>query len=159
MTVLFCMCRLQDSVPDCSISGSGWTDPGLSQVRASCKWITNKGRERYPPPCPSPWTRQCNDMESDCPTPPLSPTVLASVKCKTFSKSSLPQTLLLSTTDRNCRPIWHKFQPKGGKEYKVHSTHTQYTLLAGSFWVLWQNLPLVAHNLEKACTTHYHSLI
>jgi hypothetical protein len=33
----------------------------------------------------------------------------------------MPQTLLLSTTDRFCRPIWHKFQPQGGKEYTVHT--------------------------------------
>ncbi len=39
----------------------------------------------------------------------------------------MPQTLLLSTTDRNCRPTWHKFQPQGGKEYITHSKHTQYT--------------------------------
>ncbi len=39
----------------------------------------------------------------------------------------MPQTLLLSTTDRNCRLTWHKFQPQGGKGYTIHSTHTQYT--------------------------------
>jgi hypothetical protein len=43
----------------------------------------------------------------------------------------MPQTLLLSTTDRNGRPTWHKFQPQGAKLYTIHSTHTQYTHLAG----------------------------
>jgi hypothetical protein len=71
----------------------------------------------------------------------------------------MPQTLLLSTTDRNCRPTWHKFQPQGGKEYIIHSTHTQYTHLAGPFWVLWQNPRPFAPNQEKPHTTPYHSLI
>ncbi len=33
------------------------------------------------------------------------------------------QTLLLSTTDRNFRSIWHKFQPQGGKStpFTVHT--------------------------------------
>ncbi len=60
----------------------------------------------------------------------------------------MPQTLLLSTTDRNCRPTWHKFQRKGGK-----STHTQYTHLASPFWILWQNFRPVAPNQEKPHTT------
>ncbi len=34
----------------------------------------------------------------------------------------MPQTLLLSTTDRNCRPTWHKFKSQGKR---VH--HTCYT--------------------------------
>jgi hypothetical protein len=39
------------------------------------------------------------------------------------------------------------------------STHTQFTHLAGSFWVLWQNLRPTAPNQEKPHTTPYHSLI
>jgi len=35
----------------------------------------------------------------------------------------MPQTLLISTTDRNCRPTWHKFQLQGGNEYTIHSAH------------------------------------
>jgi hypothetical protein len=39
----------------------------------------------------------------------------------------MPQTLLMSTTDRNCRPTWHKFHLQGGKEYtytvNIHNTH------------------------------------
>jgi hypothetical protein len=37
---------------------------------------------------------------------------------------------------------------------RVH--HTQYTHLAGPFWVLWQNLLPVAHHQEKPHTTPYH---
>jgi hypothetical protein len=35
----------------------------------------------------------------------------------------MPQTLLLSTTDRNSRPSWHKFHPQGRKSapYTVHT--------------------------------------
>ncbi len=55
-----------------------------------------------------------------------------------------------STIDRNCRQTWHKFQPQGGKEYTIHCTHTQYTHLAGPFWVLWQNPRPVAPNQEKS---------
>jgi hypothetical protein len=61
----------------------------------------------------------------------------------------MPQTLLLSTTDRNCRPTWHKFHPLGGNEYTIHCTHTQYTHLAGLFRVLWQNLRPVSPNQES----------
>ncbi len=68
----------------------------------------------------------------------------------------MPQTLLLSTTDRNCRPTWHKFQPPQG-EKRVHhtqytTTHTQYTHLAGPFRVFWQNLRPVAPKHEKPHT-------
>jgi hypothetical protein len=39
----------------------------------------------------------------------------------------MPQTSLLSTTDRNCRPIWHRFQPRGVKSTPytahIHSTN------------------------------------
>ncbi len=62
----------------------------------------------------------------------------------------MPQTLMLSTTDRNCRPTWHKFQPQGEKEYTIHST---------PFQVLWQNLRPIAPNQEKPRTAPYHSLI
>ncbi len=37
--------------------------------------------------------------------------------------------------------------------------HTQYTHLAGLFWVLWQNLQPVAHNQERPHITPYLSLI
>ncbi len=50
----------------------------------------------------------------------------------------------IRTTDRNNRPILHKFQPQGGNEYIVHSAQ-----LAGSFWVLRQNLQQVARNQGK----------
>jgi hypothetical protein len=38
----------------------------------------------------------------------------------------MPQTLLLSTTERNWRPTWHKFQPQGRNKglstpYTVHN--------------------------------------
>ncbi len=46
-----------------------------------------------------------------------------------------------------------------GKEYTIRRRCTQYTHLAGPFWVLWQNLRPVAHNQEKPHTTPYHSLI
>jgi hypothetical protein len=62
------------------------------------------------------------------------------------------QTLLFSTTDRNCRPTWHTFQPEGRNS--VH--HTQYTYTVHTFswplWVLWQNLRPGAHNQEKPHT-------
>ncbi len=70
-------------------------------------------------------------LDSDYPIPPLPPSA---------KPCHLPQTVLLSTTNRICRPIWHKFQQQGEKSYTVNSTHTvhstQYTHLAGSFWVL-----------------------
>ncbi len=70
----------------------------------------------------------------------------------------MPNRKLLSCTDRNCRPAWHRFQPQGGKEYTVHSIHTLYKHLAGSFWVLRQNLQQVAPNQEKPQTTPFHYL-
>ncbi len=40
----------------------------------------------------------------------------------------LPQTLLLSTTDRYCQPIWHRFQPQGGGGgYSMQYTYTVHT--------------------------------
>ncbi len=88
---------------------------------------------------------------------PLPPTILAKVWNRRYSAKPyhMPQTLsvLLSTTDRNCRPIWHQFQPQeGGKEY-------MYTNLAGSFRVLWQqNLRPVAHNKWPHTTPYIGSL-
>ncbi len=72
---------------------------------------------------------------------PFQPTMLASCDILGIQPiHSICPTLLLSTTDRNCQPTWHKFRPKREKEYTIHGTHTQYTHLAGPFWVLWQNL-------------------
>ncbi len=52
----------------------------------------------------------------------------------------MPQTLALSTTDRICRPIWHHFQPQGGKEYTIYMQYT-YTVntfsRAGIFERVW----------------------
>jgi hypothetical protein len=85
---------------------------------------------------------------------------IATGSCETFGQTkSYAPDLLLSSTDRNCRPTWQKFQPQGGKEYTIHSTHKQFTHLAGPFWVLRKNLWPVAPNQEKPHTSPYHSLI
>jgi hypothetical protein len=69
----------------------------------------------------------------------------------------MPQTLLLSTTDRNCRPILHKFQPQRGKEYTIHSTLYTYTVHTFS----WPHLSFVAEstaNGPRSGKDPYHCL-
>jgi hypothetical protein len=91
-----------------------------SDLEWICLHVFSKGRERNPTPPP------LHAPLSGC-------EISTSQSAKPYH---MPQTLLLSTTDRNCRPTWHKFQPQGGKEYTIHSTHIRnstYTHLAGPF--------------------------
>jgi hypothetical protein len=70
------------------------------------------------------------------PRSPHPPTMLASQNVRHSAKPyHMPQTLLLSTTDRNCRPTWHKFQPQGGKStpYTVHIQNTPIKLALFEF--------------------------
>ncbi len=97
--------------------------------------VVCKGRERNPSPC-----RGCVTLwRQICPTPLPYPTLL--VSCE-IADSQPNQTIC---PRRNCcqvltgdyRPILHKFQPQGEKSaLYTHSKCTQYTFLAGSFWVL-----------------------
>ncbi len=112
--------------------------------------IGAKGRERNPPPC----SRHLGQVvkgyvtlwSQSCHTPPPSPTLLASCEIA----DSLPNQTICPT--RNCCHVLTEiagqpgtdFSHRGGKEYTVHRIHTLYKHLAGSFWVLRQNLQQVA---------------
>jgi hypothetical protein len=85
------------------------------------------------------------------PHSPPPPTLVASFEiAESQPNHTICQTFLLSTTDRNCRPTCHKFQPQGGKRVHTVSWH---------LLVLWQNLRPVAPHQKNPHTTPYHSLI
>jgi hypothetical protein len=65
----------------------------------------------------------------------------------------MPQTLLLSTTDRNCRPIWHKLQSQEGKStpYTEHIHNTLHTFeFCGRIFGKW---PTIRKSLIPLLTT------
>ncbi len=86
---------------------------------------------------------------------PLPPCQLAVNIRHSTKPYHMPQTLLLSTTDRNCRPIVAQFSAAGGK--RVH--HTQYTYTVHSF--SWSLLSFVAESSAsgpQSGIAPYHSL-
>jgi hypothetical protein len=68
-------------------------------------------------------------LKAYCPTPPPPPPPTLPASCEilyqTFGQTiSYAPDFTVVTTDRNCRPIWYKFQqPQGGNEDTIHSTH------------------------------------
>jgi hypothetical protein len=107
-----------------------------------------------PAPLPEPGSVMISDKGTLVPHSPSPPTLLAS--CETSqTKSYCPRLTVVNYWQKlPCRPTWHKFQPHG-TQYTLHSTHRQYTHLAGPLWVLWQNLRSVAPNQEKPHTTPF----
>ncbi len=71
------------------------------------------------------------------PHSPSPPTLLASCEISDIPPNQIicPTLYCCQLLTVNCRPTWHKFKLQGGKEYTIHSTHTQYSHLAGTFRV------------------------
>ncbi len=127
--------------------------------------VWTKGWERNPPPCSrhlgqvvkgcvTLW-RQC------CLTPPPSPSLLASWEIA----DRHPNQTICPTRD-SCHVLTviagqpgTDFSHRGERSTLNTVYNTLYKQLAGSFWVLRQNLQQVAPNQEKPHTTPLHSLI
>jgi hypothetical protein len=92
------------------------------------------------------------------PTPPLPPTstlLPSSEIADSLPNHHLPQTLLLSTTEINCQPIWHRFQQQGGESTQYTEHSTQYTVHTFS-WLLFSfaaESSASSPNQEKSHTT------
>ncbi len=146
--------------------GALWKLRRISKIEALSKNLGGcKGREHNPPPCSrhlGQVVKGCVTLwRQSCLTPPPSPSLLASweIADRHPNQTILPNTRLLPCTDRNCRPAWHRFQPQGVRSTLYTVYNTLYKHLAGSFWVLRQNLQQVVPNQEKPHTTPLHSLI
>jgi hypothetical protein len=126
-------------------------------------WGGSKGRERNPPPC----SRHLGQVVYGCvmlwrqrvAQLPIPPPLLASWEITDSQTKLFAQHETVEMYWQKLPASLAQISATGGKGTLYTVYITLYKHLAGSFWVLRQNLQQVAPNQEKPHTTPLHSLI